>query len=590
MKNLGIISLILILFLAACKPEPPIDIIDPIPEADLLENYDPIIENITTSLRGQVIDENQEPVEGAVVKMGNLTTTTNQFGHFFFKNKTMNSKGQLVKVAVDGYFPGSRRFFPTPNTENRLSIELLPMVFDQSFDASNGGVLTLPSGGSVDFPDNSIADANGNAYTGNVNAAAKWMDPTAPNTVDQMPGNLQGVNTDSEEVGLATYGMIAVELQDDNGNPLNLGPDKTATISMPVPSDLLSTAPAQIPLWSYNESYGIWVEESVATLTNGKYVGEVSHFSFWNCDDPFASLYFELRLVDTDGNPLAGWGLTMISQTYGSSFGYTASDGTASGLIPQGEMLDLEVYKNGVCSGLALATQVGPYTQDTNYGDLVVSPAGVGVITTTIQGEVICNGNLLTDAVVTATHNGITDYLYTSNAQFQFSRSYCGTSFPVEITAYDLNNGLEGPTLTVPGGVLTNVGQIEACDNTIQSYINLDVDGVSQVLWLPYTSLSNNRTYISGNSLNDTYSYFGFDGQATGDYSNDPGTYVNVFSQIEGWNISSDSLNAAQSFDTFFVTEHSSTKIEGSFSGTMSNLATNPPTDVSVNCYFHVLQ
>ena len=59
-----------------------------------------------------------------------------------------------------------------------------------------------------------------------------------------------------------------------------------ADIVMPVPSEILNSAPATIPLWHFDEDLGSWVEEGQATLVNGEYVGQVSHFSFWNYDVP----------------------------------------------------------------------------------------------------------------------------------------------------------------------------------------------------------------------------------------------------------------------------------------------------------------
>ncbi len=586
MKHLGIISLILILFLAACKPEPPIDIIDPIPEEDLIENYEPVVENVTTSLRGQVQDENQQPVEGATVKLGNLTTTTNQFGHFFFKNKTMNSRGQLIKIDVPGYFPGSRRFFPTPNTENRITVELLSKVFDQSFDAVTGGVLYLPNSGSIVFEDKSIEDANGNTYVGNVNAAAKWMDPSAPSTLDQMPGNLQGVNTDSDEVVLATYGMIAVELEDNNGQPLNIAENKTATITMPVPSSMLASAPTQIPLWSYNESYGVWKQESVANLINGMYVGEVSHFSFWNCDIPSEYVYFDARAVNEDDIPLAGMEVKIVSPTFGTRSGITALDGTVSGIIPAGELLSLEVW---TCNTLVSLAQFGPATQDLSYGDVVVS--SLSFSTTTILGEVVCNGNLLNEAVIKANRDGQVQYYYTFDGQFEFQFIDCTNSLPVEVSAFDIVGGSQGPAVNVQGGVISNLGQIEACDNSLQSYVNINVDGTTKRFFFPTSNTSVSYTSIWATDLinNGSLGLY-FPGITAGDYSNNPENNIFVEYQPENWYIQSDSLSTIQKFNTFFVTEHSSIKVEGSFTGTVDNYYNNTVTNVPITGYFHVVQ
>jgi hypothetical protein len=35
-------------------------------------------------------------------------------------------------------------------------------------------------------------------------------------------------------------------------------------------------------LWSFDEAKGLWKEEGQAIKTGSNYVGDVSHFSFWN--------------------------------------------------------------------------------------------------------------------------------------------------------------------------------------------------------------------------------------------------------------------------------------------------------------------
>ncbi len=586
MKNIGIIWLFLVLVLAGCRKDVnTTTTTEHIPEPYIIEGYEPTVLNVTTSLRGLVQDENQQAVEGALVKMGTLTTTTNKFGHFFFNNTTMNSKGQLVTVESPGYFPGSRRFFPTANTENRLTVELLDKNFNQSFNSSLGSdSIFLSGGGSLDFESNSIVDANGNLYTGTVNVAAKWLDPSAQQTLNQMPGNLQGVNTNNQEVALGTYGMVVVELEDNNGEPLNLADDKTATMTVPVPVSLLGTAPAQIPLWSYNESYGLWQEESSASLTNGSYVGEVSHFSFWNYDWPYEAVYFDARLVDVNGNPVTGLGVSINSQNIGTGYSNSAIDGTVGGLIPAGETLTLEVHDNNNC-GVIFSKQIGPYSSDISYGD--ISVAGSNIITTTILGTVNCNGGLLNDAVITASRNGAIDYYYTNNAQFQFSYLDCLTASNVEVKAYDLASGMEGPVHQVQGGISTNLGVIEACDTAIQSYISLTVDGVTQEYVMPFASFISTFTDISYTGTSDSLS-INIPGTTAGDYSMTIGTNFTVWDFVNQWQFT-ESISGASPFDTFILTELNPSKVEGSFSGTMENTYISPTTTHQVDCYFHIV-
>jgi len=73
-------------------------------------------------------------------------------------------------------------------------------------------------------------------------------------------------------------------------NYYKIASDKKATITMPLSGLLSAAPPTSIPLWYFNESNGLWKQDGTATKTGNTYVGEVSHFSWWNCDLPNATV------------------------------------------------------------------------------------------------------------------------------------------------------------------------------------------------------------------------------------------------------------------------------------------------------------
>ena len=75
---------------------------------------------------------------------------------------------------------------------------------------------------------------------------------------------------------------------------------------MNIPADQLSSAPAQIPLWYFDEEKGVWQEEGFAKREGNKYVGTVTHFTDWNCDDPTEGATIIGRVIDCNGNPAYG--------------------------------------------------------------------------------------------------------------------------------------------------------------------------------------------------------------------------------------------------------------------------------------------
>jgi len=248
------------------------------PDPTIINDWTQDIVNVNGSVTGLVVNEDNEPMPGVSIKLNNNTTTTDAFGHFFYKEITLNSAGTYLTAESDGFFKGSRRFFPKENAESYVKIQLMEKSFDQTLDAQTGGTINIGTNviTTVEFTGNGFILPNGDTYTGTVHVAAKYLNPLEDATFEQMPGNLQGVNSAFTEVVLSTYGMMAVELEGDAGEKLNIKSENAALMTMPVPDALLANAPSTIPLWSFDEEVGMWMEESSADLVNGAYVGSTN--------------------------------------------------------------------------------------------------------------------------------------------------------------------------------------------------------------------------------------------------------------------------------------------------------------------------
>ncbi|MFK7807893.1 MAG: carboxypeptidase-like regulatory domain-containing protein [Saprospiraceae bacterium] len=576
MKNIGLFALLVLLVFSSCRKDTNEVTIDPLPlPGPSIENYEPPVESIVGSITGQIINEAGEPVPSAVVSLNNETTTTDDYGHFFINNETLNALGTLVKVEKEGYFEGSRRFFPKAGENNRVKIQLLTKSFDDSFNTSDGGTVTADGGASVTFDANSIRTEAGADYSGTVEVAMKWMDPALVATLDQMPGNLQGINAEVEERALATYGMIAVELQADNGEALNIAAGKTATISMPVPAELLGNAPATIPLWSYNEEHGLWVEESSATLQNGAYVGEVSHFSFWNCDVPMDYVILDLNLVDNNGDPLTNYLVTLTvggSGEMSSGSGWTDENGNVSGAVPANEDLVLEVI--GLCGEVLYTTQIGPYAADASE---TITATGSTVNSTTISGSLVdCDNNPVTNGLITVETSAGIFYHYTG-ADFNFSFSTCGSADDVTVTGINLDELESGSPVTAPGNVATDLGTLSTCGNVVTDVLMITVGSQTQAYVAVEVTANSTGTDIAvdfGPTGND-FIYLGFVGVTTGDYANS--NYCEgIWDSSVGWELSP--VNQI-GFENFDVTQYD-TKLVGEASGEFADNAGNIVTVV----------
>ncbi|HHS95423.1 MAG TPA: carboxypeptidase regulatory-like domain-containing protein, partial [Phaeodactylibacter sp.] len=296
LKRLNLLLLFSLLLFSACKK-------DHISDEEIIIHPDPVV-IVNASVYGQVLNSSGSPLPNASVRISTEEVFTDQNGVFIFNDVEMKESGELIRAEKDGYFYNAKFVRPQLNKKSIVKLQLIQKTLSGSFTAASGGSISTNGNAKVTFPANAIKTQSGDPYNGNVNVYATWLDPTAQSTLLTMPGDLRGTNQEDQQVQLTTYGMMGVELRDDAGQLLNIANGNTATLEMPVPDDLLTNAPATIPLWYMDEASGYWVEEGTATLQDGKYVGFVSHFSFWNCDVP--EDFIDLTgTVMSEGGPVA---------------------------------------------------------------------------------------------------------------------------------------------------------------------------------------------------------------------------------------------------------------------------------------------
>jgi hypothetical protein len=555
----------------------------------LLEKWEQPVVPVSGSLTGFVVDENGEPMSDADVILDGRSTKTDRFGHFFFKEANLNARGSLVQVNKAGYFPGSRRFFAAAGIENRVKIQLIPLQFDQSFSTAVGGNIMMNGNAYVTFQPNSIARADGEPYEGEVRVAAYWLDPDDERITDQMPGNLQGVDNQSQEVVLQTAGMMAVELQDEIGQPLNLLEGYTATIAMPVPEYLTGNAPSEIPNWSYNEPYGMWVEEGVSRLDNGYYIGEVSHFSYWNHDFKDPLVEFSAVFQNENGEPLEN--IKVVIREPGDGlygFGLTGSDGSVAGLIPQNYDLLLEV--KGFCGEVVYSESIGPFTNNADLGTITATTNDVS--TPNITGSLVnCEGEPIVNGLVFYQSEGQSKYEYFENGSFSFNILTCTPISSATITGFDLDTEL----VSIPIGVtvsdnINEVGTIIVCSDTIlTNIIRLEVDGNSAIYLncrITYNEEFGGTVAVSPlDSSGGRAVHITVGGQDVGSYGGDTGNLLRINDSMRGWNITG-------ATSSFLISQYGDIgeNIIASFSGQLVNEGVDPPETVEIIGDFNIIR
>lgn len=481
MKNIFYLLMISVLFIACEGEERMITTVidDPI--------INPPTELVTGSVNGTVTDSDGNAVADAAVTYRSSSTRTDENGRFSFSDTELFADGTFVTVAKSGYFQGSRKFYAEENIKSNIHIQLIERTMTESFTASAGAAVDVESA-TVDLPGGTYLTANGQAYNGEVNVFATYLDPSQEETFDQMPGDLSGVTTDNEVRGLITFGMVAVELEDAAGNPLQLPTGQKATLNMPVPSELQTAAPSTIPLWYFDEANGTWVEEGEAQLVNGEYIGEVEHFTYWNCDVPFD--FIELSgILEVNNTGVNNLRIKITDTTSGlCGVAYTGARGSFSLLVPKDQELTLSVV--GDCGNLAENIPLGSFGADQNLGVLSTS---VDLAEFLLIGEIKdCNGEVSDYSVLEVTNDaGFTSsYNVEDDGSFYIDFSNCGAaSSEITVTAVDFVGQTASEPHIVEVGGEVDLGTLSTCEpHSPGSGFTINYEGQSWALQTPMDS------------------------------------------------------------------------------------------------------
>lgn len=396
--------------------------------------------DVTTTVNGFVKTDINSPVADAEVQVGGQSATTDENGYFIIPDVRVDSEGLVATVNSVFHTTNIVRATPIGDSDTYMEIYLNYEDRNSNFLSLEGGeVSDTLLGVSINIPPNSMEDEFGNSYVGEVYASVYWFDPSNDFSLRNMPGNLEGIDKEGNKVTLGTLGMFSAEFRTEEGQDLNLKPDMTAMVTMNIPGEMIEGSPDEVPLWSLDEEFGVWVEEGIAYKEGNKYIFDVSHFSFWNCDAPYPVTNLEGTVTDSEGNAISNVAMN-ISFFDGVRFisraGYTNDSGQYGGKVPKGHELALSIESSS-CAGLLYQQVIGPFTDDVNQHDVVIdsSPEAFN-----ISGVIVdCFGDVLsTGTIFLKNGNGLVlkSTLTDENGSFEFLNNCEGNNFTITATDY----------------------------------------------------------------------------------------------------------------------------------------------------------
>lgn len=265
------------------------------------------ISTLGVRFAGTVSGTDAPVVAGAGVEVNGVAATTDAQGHFEVTVKeseryVLNIRRQgyaLVSKIYDQGLTGGRWTLtratvssedPTATIDvidTRRPSDCPGALSDRLDRQGNPRKRECGPGVRVVIPANSLVDEDGNPPPPGtlVQVSRSTIDVEAP---DGMPGDLTVINQSGDVQAMETYGAGFTEIT-AGGKEYNLDAKNgaTAEVTVPVPPSVLASGvslPPTVPLLSYDETRGVWLEEGVATRTGNAYRAQVRHFSAYNID------------------------------------------------------------------------------------------------------------------------------------------------------------------------------------------------------------------------------------------------------------------------------------------------------------------
>ncbi|MEJ7588385.1 MAG: carboxypeptidase-like regulatory domain-containing protein [Ferruginibacter sp.] len=544
---------------------------------------------LISTLQGNILDENGQPSAGATITVGTKTATTNTRGYFRITDAELDNNVSTVIAEQPGYFKAYRSFSATTGV-NQVVIKLIKKQLEGTVNSTAGGEVLLTNGAKVSLPAGSISTEAGGGYTGTVQVYAAYIDPTSADIGKTIPGSLMADDKHNMRVVLASYGMLAVELRSAEGLPLQLAPGKKATLTTPIPSSILSSAPVSIPLWYIDEQKGIWKEQGTAQKSGSNYVGEVSHFSYWNCDLPLPTVSFSATFKTAKGSPLKN--IIVIIKPAGaalggSAHGYTDSLGQAAGLIPSGMNLVLEIYDE--CD-VIYTKNIGPFSDNADLGTIVIPSSLPSLVT--INGTLLgCDNTPVPGGYAILYLNNMVSYLQ-ADMQGKFSTNVIACrdiTRSFEVIGVNAASLQQGNQLTIPvASPVTEIGNIIACGTSSSQFLNYNIDGTDYNIGKSAGDSLNAFAVPFGNSFyNYVQGYNGTENTLNFNFSGDaiPGIYPLISLSISLYR--EPIINKPFTVIITAYPQRMGDFYEGTFSGSFIDRSPAPVTH-SITCSFRV--
>ncbi|UAY52646.1 carboxypeptidase-like regulatory domain-containing protein [Ferruginibacter albus] len=270
----------------------------------------------TFSVSGTVLNEAGTGIANATVKISGETVQTGNDGSFKISGLS-HADIYKVEVNADGFFTGYKNVDNVDGTDLFTEIKLL---------TKNDLGTIMPSGGQagnkglrVIAPAGAFKSNDGQVYNGKVYVAARYVQGNDVNLSDLMPGgDFMANDENGNEGAMLSYGFVATEFKDENGNKLVASPD--VKVGVTIPAGVNDPVSNGAKSWGYDSQLGKWTNGTGITQTNDEYFYPATTL-FQNIDKctlDFGTI--EGQVLCTDNKPVPNITVRIKSTNYNNEY------------------------------------------------------------------------------------------------------------------------------------------------------------------------------------------------------------------------------------------------------------------------------
>ena len=429
--------------------------------------------SITTTIAGVVIADNGYPAKGVVVTAHGRSVTTDEHGFYIIRDVSVPDDRCIVTVEKGGYFTASRAAVPTMGGVTHVHIGLLTRNVMYSIHALEGGTITLAEGGSIQMP---IGGMDGyvpetpHLYMDHVKVAASRLFSQRNGMLPSFPlfssGDLTGRRTDGSPAFLYSYGVMYMAMYTDQGEKLQFGNGKKAVLRYPIPPYMKKDAPAEMPMWHFDEKIGMWQEGGRAIKQGEEYVGEIAHTGQWNIAVPVPTATIKGQ-VKCGSDPVP-----FVNINIGQAEAWTDENGNYECRVPAGIPLEIHIESGkNLASGTLDEIVVEPLVE----GQVLTRELIVGPCSAYLIGTIVGCDNKPVEGYVGAKVGGYINYTVSdSEGRFKL-RTVPGTVTSMFVSDFDGRHRALLHMVT-PAGAVKDLGAISLCPDNPRGFFNISPD------------------------------------------------------------------------------------------------------------------